>query len=202
MKKKWFKNKTQMIIYLIIFVLLFSGFIYFGNLDYESGASDSEKFSSEFKNVPKDNVFTYINSSEAYSKVRTDDTIILFGISYSGWVEKYATILNEVAKEVGITQIFYYDFDEDRTEQLGTYQSIVNYLDDFVLHLDDNTAELYGPTLLIKKGGVVTLFDDETSYLNGNITPDEYWSKYQIGIKKEMLRTAFKYYLGEVDGEK
>ena len=194
MKKKWFKNKTQMVIYLIIFVLLFSGFIYFGSLDYSSVVSDSEKFSSEFKNVPKDNVFDYINSSEAYSKVRSKDTIILFGISYSGWVEKYATILNEVAKEVGIKQIFYYDFDDDRLEKLGTYQSIVNYLDDYVLHLDDNTVNLYGPTLLIKKDGIVTLFDDETSYLNGNMTPDEYWNNYQIELKKETLRTAFRYY--------
>lgn len=60
--EKLFKNKTQMVIYIILFCLLIYGFIYFGKKDYKVKVSDNERFASEFSLVSKDNVFKYVNA--------------------------------------------------------------------------------------------------------------------------------------------
>lgn len=185
-----------MIFSIIFFILFMIGFIYFGKKDYSvNQISDSDKFVSEHKEVVKDNVFTYINVADAYNYVRKDDVLLLIGIKNSNWVGYYANILNEVAKEVGITQIYYYDITEDRQEANGTYESIVQYLKNYISYLDDGKMNLYGPTMVIKKNGIITMFDDETAIIKGNITAEEYWSNYQTGLKKNTLKIALEDYL-------
>ena len=55
--EKLFKNKVQMVIYIILFCLLIYGFIYLGKKDYKVEVNDNERFASEFSLVSKDNVF-------------------------------------------------------------------------------------------------------------------------------------------------
>lgn len=198
MKKIWiFKSQKQMIISIILFILFIIGFIYFGTKDYAvKDVSDSDKFVSEHKEVVGDNVFTYINVSDAYNYVHGNNILLLFGIRNSDWVGYYANILNEVAKEVGISKIYYYDITDDRSDANASYESIVYYLKDYVTYLDDGKANLYGPTLLIKKDGVITYFDDETALIKGSITAEEYWSNYQINLTKATLKVALEDYLG------
>ena len=197
-----FKSKTEMIVCITLFLLFIIGFIYFGTKDYSvEKISDSEKFVSEHKEVVSDNVFTYINCSDAYTYIKKDKVLVLVGVRNSDWVGYYANILNEVAKEVGISQIYYYDITDDRKEANGTYESIVQYLKDYVTYLDDGKANLYGPTLIVKKDGVITYFDDETALVKGNMTAKNYWSNYQINLKKATLTRVLKDYLGVNDGE-
>jgi len=186
-----------MIVSIILFCLFMWGFIYFGSKDYKvNEISDSEKFVSEHKEVVEDNIFSYINSSDAYTYVRQEDVLLLFGIRNSDWVGYYANILNEVAKEVGISKIYYYDITDDRNDANATYESIVYYLDDYVTHLDDGKVNLYGPTLLIKKDGVITYFDDETAIIKGTLSAEEYWNNYQINLKKANLKVALQDFMG------
>lgn len=196
--KIWiFKSIKQMITTIILFCIFMMGFIYYGSKDYtKNEVTDSEKFVSEHKEVVGDNVFSYINSSDAYTYVKQDDVLLLFGIRNSNWVGYYANILNEVAKEVGINKIYYYDITDDRKDANATYESIVQYLKDYATHLDDGKVNLYGPTLLIKKDGIITYFDDETSLIKGNFTAEEYWNNYQINLKKATLKVALQDYLG------
>ncbi len=192
--EKLFKNKWQMFIYCILFVILIGAFIYLGTLDYDDSLPDNEQFASDFSLVSEDNVFEYINASKALMIANGSKGIVLFGTK-NEWVNYYAYIINEVAKEVGIDTIYYYDFIENRQENNGTYEAIVEKLSDYVTYNDYGVAEIYAPTLLVVSDDEILLFDTETSFIRGDVSPSEYWNSYNEMVKIEELRAIFLKYL-------
>lgn len=194
--EKLFKNKTQMVIYIILFCLLIYGFIYLGKKDYKVKVSDNERFSSEFSLVSKDNVFKYVNATDARMVAKGAKGIVLFGTN-NDWVNYYAYIVDKVAKEVGIEEIYYYDFIKNRKDNNGTYEDIVKTLSNYVTYNDKGVAEIYAPSLLIVSNDKVILFDSETSFVKGDILPNAYWNSEKIAEKENQIREAFIKYLNK-----
>ena len=192
-----FKSQKQMIISLIFFILFIMGFVYISTIDFsKKGINDKEKFANEHKAIiDKENVYTYINNQEALTYIKQDNVIILFGVKNNDYVGYYANILNEVAKNNNVEEIYYYDITDDREKKNGTYQSIAEYLSDYVTHLDDGTVNIYGPTLYVKKNGIVIHFDDSNAFISGNMNAEKYWSEYQIGLQKNILNEVLKEYM-------
>lgn len=192
-KKKFFKSKTQMIIYIIIFCIFIALFIYFGSFEETANkVSDSDKFINEYKEITTDNVFVYLNAQDTLNYIKNDNVLILFGYKNNSYVGYYANILNEVAKEVGIKKIYYYDMTEDRKYKNGSYESIVNYLKDYVITLDDSSQNIYAPTFLVKRAGVIRLFDDEDAFVHGYNSAEEYFDNYRTNLKKITLKKALE----------
>ena len=148
---KLFKNNVQAVIYIILFFVLLAGFIYFGNKEYKSNDNDNEKFSSEHSGANQNNVFKYINVKQAYNLVRNDDCLLFLGMSNNENVTYYANVLDDVAKELGISNINYYDIEDDRQNRNATYESIINYFKDYITYTDDDNIDLHVPTLIVKK---------------------------------------------------
>ena len=188
-------KKVKLILQGILFVLIIVGFIYIGTRDFsEKVVVDNERFDADYTNVSKDNVFKYVNAVDVYAALK-GNAIIFVGYPANVWSGYYANILNEAAKDSGITEILYYDFYEDRENRNGTYQSIVLSLSNYLVTLDDGTEEIYAPTLVIVKNGRIMTFDNETAFTKGNITPEVYWDEYQSGIKYNKFKTMFQEYL-------
>lgn len=194
--KKLFKNKTQMIIYIILFCIIIYGFIYLGKKDYKVEISDNERFASEFSLVSKDNVFKYVNATAARMVAKGSDGIVLFG-TQNEWVNYYAYMVNKVAKEVGIKEVYYYDFSKNRKDNNGTYEDIVKTLDDYVVYNDKGVADIYAPSLLVVNNNQVILFDSETSFVKGSVTPSGYWNRVSQENKENEIKNAFLAYLGK-----
>ena len=191
---KLFKNKWQMLIYFIIFSILIIAFIYLGTIDYNTDLPDNEKFAATFSLVSEDNVFEYINATEALMVAGGTKGIVLFGTD-NEWVNYYANIVNKVAMEVGIDKIYYYDFINNRQDNNGTYETIVERLRDYVTYNDYGTAEIYAPSLLVVSNDEVLLFDTETSFVVGNIAPSEYWNSFNEEQKMNELYNVFRKYI-------
>ena len=192
--EKLFKNKWQMVIYFILFVILIGAFIYLGTLDYDESLPDNEQFAEDFSLVSEDNVFKYVNATDALMVANGTKGIVLFG-TQNEWVNYYANIVNKVAKEVGIDTIYYYDFVSNRQDNNGTYETIVERLSDYVTYNDYGTPEIYAPSLLVVSGDEVLLFDTETSFVRGDIAPSEYWNSFNESAKMQELRNVFTKYL-------
>lgn len=192
--KKMFKSKTQMIIYLIVFCLLIYAFIYLGKKDYNVKLPDNERFASEFSMVSEDNVFKYVSAVDARMVSRKAKGIVLFGTN-NEWVDYYAYMVNKIAKEVGIKEIYYYDFTKNRKDNNGTYEDIVKNLSEYVTYNDKGVAEIYAPSLLVVSNDKVLLFDSETSFIKGKTTPSEYWNQQKTLEKEEILRQVFTQYM-------
>lgn len=194
--EKLFKNKTQMVIYIILFCLLIYGFIYFGKKDYKVKVSDNERFASEFSLVSKDNVFKYVNATDARMVAKGAKGIVLFGTK-NEWVNYYAYMVNKIAKEVGVKEIYYYDFTKNRKDNNGTYEDIVKTLSNYVTYNDKGVAEIYAPSLLVISNDKVILFDSETSFVKGDILPNAYWNSEKIAEKENQIRESFIKYLNK-----
>ena len=192
--EKLFKNKWQMIIYCILFIILIGAFIYLGTLDYDESLPDNEQFAEDFSLVSEDNVFKYVNATDALMVANGTKGIVLFG-TQNEWVNYYANIVNKVAKEVGIDTIYYYDFVSNRQDNNGTYETIVERLSDYVTYNDYGTPEIYAPSLLVVSGDEVLLFDTETAFVRGDIAPSEYWNSFNESAKIQELRNVFTEYL-------
>ena len=185
--KHLFKNKLQMVLYLIIFCVIIYLFIYLGAKDYKKDIPSNERFASNFSMVSTDNVFKYVNASDARMVAKGKKGIVLFGTK-NEWVNYYAYIVNKVAKEVGIDEVYYYDFVTNRKDNNGTYQDIVKTLSNYV-------ANIYAPTLLVVCKDQIIYFDSETSFVKGEVTPSSYWNGFMEGKKEQELKTVFKEYL-------
>ena len=122
--------------------------------------------------------------------------IVLFGTN-NDWVNYYAYIVDKVAKEVGVKEIYYYDFIKNRKDNNGTYEDIVKTLSNYVTYNDKGVAEIYAPTLLVVSNDKVILFDSETSFVKGDILPNAYWNSEKIAEKENQIREAFIKYLNK-----
>lgn len=197
-RTKFFKNKLQMVVYIFLFLLFLAGFIYFGSKDYPDKNLDNEKFASEHAGANENNVFKYINVMEAYNLVKKEDAILFIGISNNDNVTYYANALDDVAKELGLDSVYYYDIEEDRKSRNATYESIVNYFSDYITFIDGDTGDLHVPTLIVKKSGSVLLFDDETAFRKGNVSDKDYWADITFD-KKFTINSALSDYIGKED---
>ena len=199
-KNKLFKNKLQMIIYILLMIIILILFIVIGKHDFNKNIStEAEQFNQIFTNVPKENVFKFSNAQEVNNIINSKKSkgIILFGFKANNWTSYYAEYIDEVAKEMGIKEVLYYDFESDRKDKNGTYETIVNSLSVYTKYTDYNTSDIYAPTLLVVKNGEILLYDDSTAVRSGNYTPDIYWQDYQIEDFKSTLRLVFAEYLKE-----
>ena len=182
----------------LLFILIIVAFIYIGTKDFSKKVViDNEKFDADYKNVSKDNVFTYVSASEVYAKLKNGTAIIFMGYPANIWSGPYADILNETAKASGIKEILYYDFYEDRKMCNAVYQSVVMKLIEHIPTLDDGTKNIYAPTLVVVKNGTIIFFDSETSIMTGTTTPTDYWNEMRVNIKTNTLKNIFTQYLSE-----
>lgn len=190
--KKLQKNKIS----LLLFIILLIGFIWVGTREYKTQEVDEHQiFSDEFKEVSKDNVFKYANASNVYNALNKGNALIFFGFNENEFTGKYASILNEAALENGISEILYYDFYEDRKNSNGTYESIVNYLKNYIYKDDLGQIHLAAPSFVIVKNKEILYYDEETAHVLSVLTPESYWTDYNVGLKKETLNAAFQNYL-------
>ena len=189
-------KRVKKILQGLLFISIIVAFIYIGTRDFDKKVVvDNEKFDSEYSNVDKNNVFKYVNAQDVYTKINNGNGIIFMGFPSNKWSGYYANILNEAAKQTGITEIYYYDFKSDRENKNATYQSIVLKLSNYVPSLDDGTKNIYAPTLIIYKNGTVIAYDNETAINVGNIKPEEYWNEYRTGLKLNNFIMMFNEYL-------
>ena len=84
-----------------------------------------EKFSAEYHEVAKNNVFVYRNIDEIINILEKGTGIVYLGFPECKWCQRYTKYLNEVAMDMGISKIYYYNIREDRKLNTENYQKIV-----------------------------------------------------------------------------
>lgn len=195
-KKKLFKNKAQMVIYTITFIICIILFIIIGKTDFKKNEdTPSKKFSSLYTLVDKDNLYDFSNSTDVINVLSGRSGIILMGFPSNSWTNYYAKYLNDVCKELEVDKIYYYDFYKDRKESNGTYETIVNKLSMYVPVNDIGVRDIQAPTIVVVKNGEIIGYFDDASIIKGTIQSRDYFNDYEVGYLKNQLRTAIKSYM-------
>ncbi|MBQ4584139.1 MAG: hypothetical protein IJA94_04560 [Bacilli bacterium] len=189
------KRKKQIITYVLMIAALVA-FIIIGKHNFKQAETDND-ISYKHNILDKHNIYEKINASQALKKINSGNALIFMGFAESKQSEYYASLLNEVAKHLKIEKIYYYDFYNDRKENNGTYQTIVEKLTNYLQKDDVGKVDIQAPTFLVIKDGSVIYFDSDTSRIQANLSEEDYWNDYNKNLKKAYIEAGLKNYLGE-----
>lgn len=183
------KNKKYLLIGGLLLIVLLAG-ILFLNFNNNKKETDAQKFASEYTEVGEDNVFVYRSSDEVIKMLKYGTGVVYLGFPECPWCQAYVKYLNEVAKEVGIDRIYYYNILEDRKNNTTAYQEIVSMLENNLQHDDEGNARVYVPNVSFHIDGEIIGNDYETSKdTKGFSKPSEYWTDEEVLDLKSKLTT-------------
>ena len=183
------KKKRIMILVsvIILFMIGVVSLVLFLKKDKKT-VSDMEKFSAEYHEVAKNNLFVYRNIDEIINILEKGTGIVYLGFPECKWCQRYTKYLNEVAMDMGISKIYYYNIREDRKLNTENYQKIVSILENYLQNDEEGNKRIYVPSVIALKKGEIVGFDDETAWdTKGFETPDEYWNTDEVNDLKEKL---------------
>jgi len=189
------KDKKKFIIGLVkvlLGIIMLVAFIFLGvNKDKTKvKETDAKKFASEYTLVSEDNVFVYKTAKEVIAILEDGTGVVFLGFPECKWCQAYAPMLNDVAKDVGLEAIYYYNIKDDRTNNTSDYQKMITLLGDYLQKDEEDNPRIYVPDVSFVKSGVMLGHDYETSLDTLNYdTPSEYWTTERTDALKTKLRS-------------
>lgn len=179
------KNVKKILSLLFSLLFLFS-VVYFIYIYFEGKETDSQKFEEEYREIEKDNLFVYKTGEEIIKILENGTGIVYLGFPECPWCQAYVPTLNEVAKEQGIKEIYYFDIKNDRSNNTENYQKIVSLLEEYLNFDNEGNKRIFVPSVTVVLNGKIIGYNDETSLISGEISPEDYWTDE----KKEELKTT------------
>lgn len=154
----------------------------------ESVESDAMRFSGEYSSVEVDNVFKYKTAEETKDILEHGTGIVFLGFPSCPWCQNYAKMLNDLAKEKGLKEIYYYNIYNDREKNTEVYQGFVSILSDYLQYDNTGKKRIYVPNATFVIDGEIIGNDLETSKDTlGLKEPDEYWTEEHVASWKEKV---------------
>ena len=179
------KKNLKFVIILMVIIVIGLGLYLILNKKEE----DNVRFSKEYASVTEDNVFTYRNIDEIIRIMEKGTGVVYLGFPECPWCNAYVKYLNEVAKEVGIEKIYYYNILIDRLNNTKEYQKIVKLLEGFLQNDEEGNPRIYVPNVSFHIEGKVIGNDYETSKDTHNLSnPSEYWTEEEVTDLKKTLK--------------
>ena len=188
MKKK---NIIILVSCLLLILVLVGAFFLFKK---SKPVTDSMKFSEEYNEVAKDNVFVYSNIDEIVNLLENGTGIVFLAFPECPWCQNYAKYLNEVAKENNIKKIYYLNIKYDRQINSSKYTKLVKLLGDYLYADDSGIAKVYAPDLTFVKNGKIIAHDNETSITTSSMKIEDYWTEENILEFKNKISNYIREY--------
>jgi hypothetical protein len=150
--------------------------------------SDAQRFALEYTFVGEDNIFVYKNAEETANILEKGRGIVFIGFKECQWCQYYAVMIHDIANDMEIDKIYYYDIREDRLINSEGYVRIVNILSSRLQFDDEGKPRVYVPQLSIVSRGRIITHDYETSKETlGYETPQEYWNTNRVNAFKDKI---------------
>ena len=182
-------KRSYKVLIIIISLVLILGISLVLIFKYSKEETDAMKFSREYSEVSLNNVFVYRDIDEIIKIIKNGTGVVYLGFPECPWCNYYVKYLNEVALEVGIDQIYYYNILEDRKNNTKEYQEIVSLLSEYLQYDDEGNKKIFVPNVSFHIDGEIIGNDFETSKdTNNKDTPEEYWTEGEVKDLKENLK--------------
>lgn len=179
----------------LIALLIVGGFLLFNKPDKKeenkpTPTADAIKFKGEYEKVEEDNVFVYRSIEDIIKILENGKGIVYLGFPECPWCQAYVPYLNDVAKEVGIDKIYYYNILNDRKEETDNYKKILELLGEYVEYDSEGNKRIYAPTVIFVDDGKIIGMDSETAKdTKGFKNPEDYWTEEEVKDLKDKLKS-------------
>lgn len=181
--------KKKIIIFIGIVILLVGIICGVLFLNKDTKLTDAEKFSKEYTTVDENNVFVYRDIEEIINIMEHGTGIVYLGFPECPWCQTYVKYLNEVAKEVGIEKIYYFNILEDRQNNTDEYKRIIELLKENLQFDDEGKERIFVPNVSFHINGSVIGNDYETSKDTHDFdNPEDYWNEDEVKDLKAKLK--------------
>lgn len=188
--------KEKKIIKFVIFAIMIYLFIILGAKEYHIDVEDNIRFTGEYQNVPKNNLYTYVNEDKVLEILNEESGIIFMGFPSNLWSHYYAEYLNEAAMNNQIKEIYYYNFFKDRQLNNKKYLMIVEKLKKYLVVNDRGERDIWAPTVVIVEKGNVLYFNNDMINIKGDIKPQDYFTDVRKNLLKNNFDVSIKMYKG------
>lgn len=157
--------------------------------------NDAKRFIEEYANIniDIDNPIVYKTDKEIIDILKSGTGIIYFGFPECPWCRSAIPILLEVAKEMEIEEIYYFNPMSIRNSNTETYQEIIELLGDNLAIDENGDKRLYVPDVYFVSNGEIIghhlgTVDTQTDPKNKPLTEDEQ-SKLKVVYKELISKT-------------
>ena len=179
---------TRGIIFIILGVGMLVAFIVLGNKDWKKvQPKDGVKFHEEYTKVPNENVFVYKTHNEINELLEKGTGVVYLGFPECPWCQAYVPYLNEVAMELDIKEIAYFNIKESRANDTVAYRKTVDLLKEFLPTNDEGIKRIYVPEVVVVEDGKILNHNNDTSMLSGSDI-SSYWTESKVSEFKLDLR--------------
>jgi len=149
------------------------------------------RFKEEYPMVSEDNPYVYKSIKEIADIMEKGTGLIFLGFPSCIWCQAYTAILDEVAADQGVKEIYYCDIKEDRENNSAQYQRLVKMLEGRLELNSEGNPRIFVPDLTAVKNGVIVGHDNESSTLS-DIDPVDYWTIGRVNALKQRMETMIK----------
>ncbi|MGL4382410.1 MAG: hypothetical protein ACRCTA_01690 [Bacilli bacterium] len=140
------------------------------------------------------NSFVEVDAKEALA-IFKDKGIIVFAFKECPYCQLLIPVVNDVAQDHKIDQIYYYNLKEDRLNNTKDYQALVEVTKDYIQLDESNQPKIMVPHLFIIKDG--NIIEDHFGVLDNRVNDKEPLSKDEYRTLYDILNLKFKHYLEE-----
>ena len=158
----------------------------------EPPLSDAERFSSDYVLIDEDNIFVYKNAKQTIDILANGTGIVFLGFPTCPWCQAYVVLLQDVAKQMGVEEIFYLDIFDDRSNNSKEYRKLVELKEEHLLLDDNGNPRIFVPDVTVVKDGAFVGHDNETSTMS-DMDPADYWTISGVDALQARLREMIKH---------
>lgn len=128
----------------------------------EEKTTDALKFNSEYPLVEENNIYKYATFDNIVDIIKGGSGIIYLGFPTCPWCKEATPVLNEVAKEKNVKEIFYFNHRDIRNNNTDEYQELVELLSNFLTEDEEGNKRIYAPTVIFVQNGNIKGINEGT----------------------------------------
>lgn len=137
--------------------------------------SATDKFAAQYTKVPHDHSFVYADDQKVRELLKDETGVLFLGFPECPWCQALAPKLDAAAKAEEVSQIYYYNVRQARTDKSETYQTIVDKLGNRLKKDKDGEPRMYVPYVIALRNGTIVDHYEQQSAEGAN-TPEKYWT--------------------------
>lgn len=135
------------------------------------------QFAKDYSEVTQDHSYRMIDAERGLEILERGTGIVYFGFPDCPWCQAYVPLLQDAVSSYSDLPIWYVDIQKDREENSEAYQRITEFGKEYFKLDQEGEPRIFVPFVFFVKNGEIIMTDDETSVMDEEVTPEEYWTE-------------------------